>query len=168
MPFACRPVELAFVHEAPWRFESVVELAAPPERVFALFADGDSWPRWFPGMRHVEWTSPEPRGVGATRTVTLGATFDEQFLAWDPGRRFAFRFTAVSRPLLRAGVEDYRLEPLAGGRTRFTYAVGLEPSWLVWLFGFVTRPMFARTFADGAAGLQSFVAALPAAPEEAS
>lgn len=159
MMFRCRPVELDFIEQAPWRFESVVELDAAPGTVFDLFADGESWPQWFDGIRRVTWTSPEPKGVGTTRTVELTtATVFEYFLAWERGRRFAFRFVGATRPLFRAGIEDYRLEPLEGDRCRFHYGVYVEPSWLVRLFAFVTRPMFASMFSRAASGLQQHVA----------
>ena len=162
--FACRPVGLDFIDTAPWRFENVVELDAAPERVFDVFADGESWPRWFEGIRHVEWTSPEPKGVGTTRTVTLNtATVFEHFLAWDRGRRFAFRFEGATAPLFRAGVEDYRLEPIeGGGRTRFTYGVYLDPSLPVRLLSPITRNNFARMFRTGAQGLQRYLTEHPA------
>jgi uncharacterized protein YndB with AHSA1/START domain len=159
MRFACQPVGLDFAARAPWRFEHVVELDAAPERVFDLFADGESWPKWFPGIRRVLWTSPEPKGVGTTRTVTLSTlTVFEYFLAWEPGRRFAFRFEGADRPVFRAGLEDYVLEPLPGGRTRFAYRVFLEPTWLVRLAGPLARANFDRTLAAGAAGLRAFLA----------
>ena len=72
--------------------------------------------------------------------------------------RFAFRFEGASRPLFRAGIEDYVLEP-SGAGTRFTYVVALEPSLPVRMLGPVTRRMLGKTFRDGAAGLQAFVAA---------
>ena len=82
MRFACRPVELDFISQARWRFENVVELDAPPEKVFDIFADGESWPRWFDGILRVVWTSPEPKGVGTTRSVSLtSGTVYEHFLA---------------------------------------------------------------------------------------
>jgi uncharacterized protein YndB with AHSA1/START domain len=156
--FRCRSVGLDFAASAPWRFENVVELDASPDEVFALFADGASWPRWFPGIRRVDWTTPDPKGVGTTRTVVLAtATVYEHFLAWDPGRRFAFRFDGANRPLCRALVEDYRLEPIDGGRTRFTYVVGIEPTLLVRALAPLTRRMFARTFSGGAQGLRDFL-----------
>ncbi len=162
MRFACRPVELDFIPGAPWRFENEAELQASPEQVFDLFADGESWPRWFAGIRRVEWTSPEPKGVGTTRTVTLTtATVDEHFLAWERGRRFAFRFVSANRPLFRAGIEDYRLEPLSGGRTRFRYGVYLEPTWVVRLLAPFTRPSFARMFAAATEGLRRHLAPEP-------
>jgi hypothetical protein len=162
MRFTCRPVGLDFIEGAAYRFENVVELDAPPEAVFDIFADGESWPRWFDGIQRVVWTSPEPKGVGTTRTVTLTTmTVYEHFLAWERGRRFAFRFEGSSLPLCRAGIEDYRLEALPGGRTRFFYGVYLEPSVVVRLAGPVARAQFRRMFRKAAEGLRTYAAALP-------
>jgi uncharacterized protein YndB with AHSA1/START domain len=159
MRFTCLPVELDFITGARYRFESTADLDAPPDQVFDIFADGESWPRWFAGISRVEWTSPEPKGVGTTRTVTLGsATMFEHFLAWERGRRFTFRFEAMTRPMFRAGIEDYRLEDLGGGRTRFHYGVYLEPSLLVRAFAPFTKPAFARMFGEVPPGLQQYVA----------
>lgn len=160
MRFNCRPVGLEFIEGAAYRFENVVELEAPPEAVFDLFADGASWPRWFPDIRRVVWTGPEPKGVGTTRTVTLTTmTVYEHFLAWERGRRFAFRFEGASLPLCRAGVEDYRLEDLGNGRSRFFYGVYLEPSLVVRLAGPLARAQFRGMFRGAAEGLRAYLAA---------
>ncbi len=160
MRFNCRPVGLDFIEGAAYRFENVVELDAAPEAVFDIFADGESWPCWFDEIKRVVWTSPEPKGVGTTRTVTLTTmTVYEYFLAWERGRRFAFRFEGSSLPLCRAGVEDYRLEDLGGGRTRFLYGVYLEPSLVVRLAGPIARAQFSGMFRRATEGLRTYVAA---------
>jgi uncharacterized protein YndB with AHSA1/START domain len=152
-------VELDFIARAPWRFENVVDLDAPPEKVFDVFADGESWPRWFSGILRVVW-GPEPKGVGTTRSVTLtSGTVYEYFLAWERGKRFAFRFDGADRPLFRAGVEDYRLEDLGDGRTRFFYGVYLEPTLLVRAFAPIAKRMFANMFRNAADGLRRYMAA---------
>jgi hypothetical protein len=163
MHFTCRAVELDFLDSAGWRFENVVQLDATSGEVFDIFTDGESWPTWFGGIKRVVWTSPEPKDVGTTRTVELSVTplsvtVYERFLAWDPGQRFTFRFEGVSLPLFDAGIEDYQLESLSGGRCRLTYTVCLDPTTAVRLSGPVTRPLFARMFRTGALGLQSYVA----------
>jgi uncharacterized protein YndB with AHSA1/START domain len=166
MHFTCRAVELDFLDSAAWRFDNVVELDAPPGEVFDIFADGESWPKWFDAVQRITWTSPEPKGVGTTRTVTLAVTplkvtVQERFLVWDPGQRFTFRFEGVGLPLFHAGIEDYRLQDLSGGRCALTYTVCLEPTAVVRLAGPVTRPLFARMLRTGAQGLKSYVAASP-------
>lgn len=165
MRFTCRKVELDFIKDASYRFENEVELDASPDAVFDIFADGESWPRWFDGIKRVVWTSPEPKGVGTTRTVTLTTmTVYEHFLAWDRGRRFAFRFEGSSLPLCRAGIEDYRLEEVAPGRTRFFYGVYLEPSLVVRLAGPLARAQFRGMFRRAAEGLRTYVAARRSKP----
>ena len=86
----------------------------PPEIVWAALLDGEAWTEWLP-ITKVTWTSPQPFGVGTTRTVEINAqAIDEYFFAWEEGRRMAFRFEAASLPV-SAGVEDYVVEPVEGG-----------------------------------------------------
>ena len=78
MRFPCRPVDFSFFDTAPMRFKNAVELDASPDRVFSIFEDGESWPRWFRAIHKVQWTSDKPYGVGTTRTVWLtGVTLNE-------------------------------------------------------------------------------------------
>ncbi len=158
MMFSCRPVGLDFIEKAPWRFENEVEVVGTPEAVFDLFADGESWPKWFEGIRKVVWTTPEPKGVGTTRTVTLNSgTVYEYFLAWERGHRFCFRFVGANRPLFNAGIEDYRLESVGDRRTRFRYGVYIEPTWVLRLGAPIARRIFARMFRTATVGLQAYL-----------
>jgi len=159
MIFKCEPVGIDFIKTAPFKFVNVVDLDASPAAVFDILADGESWVQWFKEIQDVDWTSPEPKGVGTTRTVTLDSvTVDEYFLIWEPAKRFTFRFTGASKPLFKAGLEDYLMEDLGEGRTRFTYAVYLKPVLLLRLLAPLTRLIFGRMFKAGAAGLQRYVA----------
>ena len=45
MRFPCHPVDASFFDTASMRFKNVVELDAPPEKVFAIFEDRESWPK---------------------------------------------------------------------------------------------------------------------------
>jgi hypothetical protein len=82
MRFPCHPVDASFFDTAPMRFRNTVELATRPVDVFAVFEDGESWPRWFPAIHKVVWT-----GVGTTRTVWLtGVTVEERFFRWEQDR----------------------------------------------------------------------------------
>ena len=156
MRFTCKPAEPAFFDRAPWRFVNEVELNRTPDRVFAVFEDAASWPKWFKGIKRVEWTTPQPFGVGTTRTVTLDSVVFERFFRWEPGRRFSFDFAAASAPLFNSFAEDYLLEPLAGGRTRFTYTVGIDPGFLLQVTAPIARKNFESMFKGGALGLQRF------------
>jgi hypothetical protein len=158
MHFDCRPVDASFFETAPMRFENAVELNATPAKAFAILADGPSWPEWFRAMHKVVMTSPEPYGVGTTRTVSLAAaTVEEHFFRWEPDRRFSFYVSGTSMPLAHAMAEDYLLEEIAPGKTRFTYRVALEPHLAVALGGPFSRMYFESMFKSACEGLRSHV-----------
>lgn len=98
-----------------------MDIPFPAATVFAALEDGDAWQAWMD--LNVNWTSPKPFGVGTTRTVSLanGAAIDEEFFAWEPGRRMAFCFVAGGLPV-KAFVEDYVLEDAPGG-SRLTWTL---------------------------------------------
>lgn len=158
MHFECHPVDDSFFDTAPMRFRHQVDLDATAAKVFAIFDDENSWPKWFKAIRKVEWTSPRPHGVGSTRNVTLAAaTVFEHFYCWEPDRRFAFYLTGASMPLAHALAEDYLLEEIAPGKTRFTYRVGIEPRLPVAAGGPLSRMYFDAMFKSGCEQLQSYV-----------
>lgn len=100
---------------------------APREDVFAVLADHERWPEWFPAVRRVSVLGPAS-GVGARRRVFIpGATVDEEFIAWEPGVRWTFTGVEASPRFTRALVEDCVLEPLGGGGTAITYTMYLDP-----------------------------------------
>jgi len=159
MRFPCRPVDASFFETAAMRFKNAVDLDARPDDVFAILDDGDSWPRWFGGMRKVAWTSEKPHGVGSTRTAWLTAvTVDEHFFRWEPSHRFSFYATGLSMPLAHALAEDYLLDEVEPGRTRFTYTVALEPRLAVRMGGPVSGAYFGSMFRKACSGLQRYVA----------
>ena len=158
MHFTCRPVDMSFFDTAPMRFKNVVELEAPAAKVFAIFDDERSWPEWFGAIRKVVWTSDRPHGVGSTRTVSLStATIYEHFFRWEPDRRLTFYLTGASMPLAHAFAEDYLLEELAPGKTRFTYQVAIEPRLPVAMGGPISRMYFGSTFKSACETLPSYV-----------
>jgi hypothetical protein len=86
----------------------------PAAVVWAALLDGPAWTEWLP-ITKVTWTSPQPFGVGTTRTVEVGAAvIEETFFAWEDGRRMAFRFERSGLPV-SAAVEDYRIVDVPGG-----------------------------------------------------
>ncbi len=102
------------------------EMAVSAEQVFATLEDGPSWSKWVPLIREVTWTSSQPFGKGATRTVKLfgGITFDEVFWAWETNRRMSFSVTAASVRGVSALTEVYEIVPLSSERCklRWTFA----------------------------------------------
>lgn len=128
-------------------------IPATPDEVWAVLEDHASWPTWFTSLKSVE-PGPTAAGVGGTRRVTLGpVVVDEEFLAWEPGRRFAFGLTHSSRPGLRTMNEDIVLEPNGDDATVVTYTQAIDP-----VGGRITaavlRPGMRRALEAGLAGLE--------------
>jgi Polyketide cyclase / dehydrase and lipid transport len=131
--FGCERVDLSFVDAdaVPGRylFRNSVDLAITPEQLFEALGDAESWPRWASVITKVTWTSPEPRGVGTTRTVDMrgGIVGKEEFLAWEPFTRMAFRFNECSTKAVAAFAEDYRVEVIPGG-CQLTWTMAQKPA----------------------------------------
>lgn len=145
---ACELVELDFIDSAPFRFVSTVDLKITPEQLFEVLADAESWPHWATAITKVTWTSPEPRGIGTTRTVHMrgGIVGDEEFLAWEPFTHMAFRFNEASSSSISAFAEDYRVVPTAEG-CHLTWVMAMKPKGLSGRIGMTLgKPLMARTF----------------------
>jgi hypothetical protein len=91
---------------------------ASPDAVFALLADGNTWPSWSPieSFELERAGDPPPEGVGAIRVFRRGRTTGrDQIVEIVPGRRFGY----VS--LSGLPVRDYRahidLDPEGAGTT---------------------------------------------------
>jgi uncharacterized protein YndB with AHSA1/START domain len=153
-----RSEDLSFVERAPVVVRAEVTVPASPDAVWPAFADAPAWMDWFAGMRDAHYTSPAPHGVGSTRSVqVMGLAADETILAFEPGKRFAFRVDSANVPILNALVEVVTLEP-AGAGTRVVYRQALETKgWLRLLMPLLRRQM-QRGLERGLAGLGPWLA----------
>ncbi|MCV7423010.1 SRPBCC family protein [Mycobacterium yunnanensis] len=144
----CEPVDATFVDTAPFRFVSTVDLAITPERLFEVLADAESWPQWVSVITKVTWTSPEPRGVGTTRTVDMrgGITGAEEFLAWEPNAHMAFRFNESTSSAIAAFAEDYRVVPTPTG-CHLVWVMAMKPNGIAARLGLeLARPVMSWMF----------------------
>jgi uncharacterized protein YndB with AHSA1/START domain len=119
-----------------WDQEESVEIAAPPERVWALVSDVARTGEWSPVCRRCEWLHPSTRPdvgarfVGHNRRGPFRWSRECVVTASEPGEEFAFT-------TLFKGQESthwrYRLEPTPSGTwlTESYRAVSM-PRW-VWL-----------------------------------
>ena len=145
--FGCERVDLSFVDadavQGRYLFRNSVDLAITPEQLFEVLGDAESWPRWASVITKVTWTSPEPRGVGTTRPVDMrgGIVGDEEFLAWEPFSRMAFRFNECSTQAVAAFAEDYRVEVIPGG-CRLTWTMAQKAAGPARLVMPVLGPVF--------------------------
>lgn len=148
MWFSLEPIDLEHARSLPDSFENTALVKAPAARVFDCFVSDMT--RWMPDVRSVTWMSPEPHGVGTHRVVRLpGLAVHEKFLAWERGRHVAFRLEAASLPLLRAMVEDLRIEPAGDGLVRVRYSVHYAPLAVARPLSPLLTPVFAKMFEDG-------------------
>ena len=141
----CRKVDLNFFNTAKYRIVSEEYLPCSSESLFRCFEDADSWPEWVSVIENVEWTSPQPFGVGTTRSVEMpgGMIAYEEFLAWDAPRRMAFRFNQFSRKFIKAFAEDYQVTDLGNGRCRLAWTVAMDPAGPAALIRPVLKPVLA-------------------------
>lgn len=130
MAFSLTERGVEWIERAPIRVQDEAVVPADASVVFATLADHESWPTWFSGMRRVR-VDGRSTGVGATRTVWVGpVAVREKFVVWEPDTRFSFTLTESGAPGLASMVEDFQLEPLAAGRTRVRYIVGIATAGL--------------------------------------
>jgi uncharacterized protein YndB with AHSA1/START domain len=155
MLFTLQRIGLDYAERAPGQVSVATTVDASPTTVFDVLT-GDHWTEWFPDM--LELTVIPPRGVGGGRHARLRhSEAYETFLAWDPGRRFAFSVDRSNRPFLKAMMVDWRLSAAPGGRgtrveLRWDYT--LRAWWRPMQF-LVTRAM-RKLIADALAGLKEF------------
>ncbi|PXW25896.1 UNVERIFIED_CONTAM: carbon monoxide dehydrogenase subunit G [Williamsia faeni] len=125
----CEPVDLTFFDSAPYRFRNSIDIGVTPEQLFEVLKDPDAWHEWLSSITKVNWTSPEPFGIGTTRTVEMGKSMacDEKFLAWEDNRRMTFRFDSASTKSFNAFAEDYAIETTTDG-CRMTWTVAINPA----------------------------------------
>ncbi|BDX32729.1 polyketide cyclase [Mycobacterium antarcticum] len=146
--YPCERVDLGFIDAAPFRFVSTVDLTITPEQLFEVLGDAESWPQWATVITNVTWTSPEPRGIGTTRTVDMrgGITGAEEFLAWEPYSHMAFRFNESTSNAIAAFAEDYRVVETAQG-CHLTWVMAMKPAGLAGRLGIqLGRPVMGWLF----------------------
>jgi uncharacterized protein YndB with AHSA1/START domain len=155
---SCRPVDASFLDTAPMRIVSVVDLDASPAKVFGIFSDAESWPKWFHAIHKVEWKGEKPYGIGSVRTTWMtGLSVDEQYFRSEQDHRCSYYVAETSVPLAHAMAEDYLLDEIAPGKTRFTHTMALEPRFVVELGGPFSKMYFESMLKKGGEGLQSYV-----------
>ncbi len=118
----------------------VQAINVPSTTLFNCLADGPAWSEWL-GIE-VEWTTPEPRDVGTTRTVTTkGQQIDEFFFTWDEGERMGFRFDRTTLPV-SAFAELYECVPTGANSCELRWSYAFE-------WGGPLAPVFGKAFAAG-------------------
>src|SRR5918998_1247805 len=73
------------------RFEAFVEVDAPVERVFDLFSDFESFPRWMGGVRGVRRRGRRLTHWVAETALDIDVEWDAEITVFEPDRRVVWR-----------------------------------------------------------------------------
>ncbi|MCK5881117.1 MAG: SRPBCC family protein [Sinobacterium sp.] len=138
--YTCVKVDKNYASSAAKSYRASVEINATPEQIFEVFEDASAWPIWALPIKHVEWTSKKPYGLGTTRTVEMvGLVGSEEFIAWDYPKHMAFCFTDMSESLLESFAEDYVVTALENGRSQLQWTMAMTPRG----YGVITMAIFS-------------------------
>lgn len=141
--FALEPItDETFFETAPMNYRIDVTLPVSPEDAWAEFTRQNTLD-WCRVLKSVRYTSPEPYGVGTTRSIALApafATMEENFFIWDENAqthtyRHAFHGVRGSMPGVKRFGELTEVSPAEHG-CRLVWLFGIDlsgralPSWL--------------------------------------
>ncbi|HEX8708089.1 MAG TPA: SRPBCC family protein, partial [Pyrinomonadaceae bacterium] len=73
------------------RTERFIEINAPVERVFDLFSDFESFPRWMKNIREVRRTGRRYTRWAADAPLGSSVEWEAQITAFEPDRRIAWQ-----------------------------------------------------------------------------
>lgn len=166
----CERVNLDYFNRAPVRVEAAEVVAASPKRIFDVFLDADSWSRWAWPITGVDWTSPMPLEVGSTRTVWMRGPMVgyEEFIAWEPGRRMAFRFNQTIKGGPSAFAEDYLVTDLRDGRSLVEWTMAMTLTGVSARFARFTGPAMGPANRAMLRRFRTYVESNPMLADEAS
>lgn len=102
------------------RFESSIDIDAPPEKVWTLIDKLEQWPQWMPSIKKIERVSKGPLTAGSQLSVTakvsgLTVKLLMTIIKFVPERTVVMQGKALGTNLTRF----YNLEPL-NGKTKAT------------------------------------------------
>ena len=136
------------------------EIAAPPEKVYALVADPRGWKQWSawnkrdPQMQ-IEYGGP-PAGMGAKWSWKSKSQGDGEmtFTAAEPGRRIAFDLYFPDFGTTSKG--ELRFDPVGGAtRTVWTMHGDMGRNPIYHWFALGAEGMVGKDFEEGLAGLKA-------------
>jgi carbon monoxide dehydrogenase subunit G len=156
MWFEMRSVGMDFLEDAPRIHVVECNVALPREEVWHAIADPTTWPHWFPSVRSASYLGEPPYGVGTTRVSDVrGIRFEETMLAWDEGRRWAYRIDRATFPLAKAQLESSELEDRGSG-TRLRWTLATHPGLVLRLTAPFFQGTLQRLLERAVAGLEDF------------
>jgi len=144
-------------------FHIAVDIAAPPEVVWAVMADAERWHEWTPSVRSIRFLDPGPVRVG-TRALIRQPRFPPAVWTMtelDPGRGFVWKSGAPGMWVFG----HHTVDPVPGG-SRATLRLYYQGA-LDGLFARMTRGITNRYLEFEANGLKARSEAMAATPAAA-
>ncbi len=134
-----------------------IEIGAPPEFIFEVLADLESYPEWITAMREVEILERDGDGRPQRVHFLVDAmikviSYDLEY-EYDPPAKMAW--TAVPGEDIRQMVGSYELTPLSDEVTDVVYALLVEPAFTV--PGFLRRQAEKQLIGTALRGLKKRV-----------
>lgn len=106
--------------------ESTVETTAPPEAVWAVWADPELRPQWHPRLDWATQDGPLRPGVRGRWKPDRARPVDVEVAEVAEGRRLVFSGTHGHGPRLAQGHYEHEVEGLPGGGSRITHRMRLS------------------------------------------
>ena len=136
---------------------SSIVINRPIEDVFAVLTDVEQTGKWFPGDVQEHWTSPPPRGVGATRHAVVNmfgrrTENDAITTEYDPPHRAAIEGTTPNAPF--AAVLTFAPE---GGGTRVVVTTDFRLRGAMRVMGPLITAVYGRGWSRGLANLKGLM-----------
>lgn len=148
--FRAEPVEAQFFDDAPLRLAATFDIPRTAAQIWADLTT-DNPLRWCRILTRIDWTSPRPLGVGATRIArSLAGTtvLSERFFRWEEGWRQSFHVVETNTPMFRRFAEDYLVEPTGETTCRFSWVIAIEPRPAFRLANPVNSALLSTLFTD--------------------
>ncbi|WP_082097319.1 SRPBCC family protein [Demequina silvatica] len=129
-----------------------IDIAAPPDRVWAVLSDVDHWPEWTPTVTSVIRSDDAPLHVGTHAKVAQPRLADADYAVTelDPGHSFTW---VATHPGL-ATTARHEVDPLPDGGTHVTLSI-TQSGLLGPLMGRVYRGLTDRYLHNEANGLKA-------------
>jgi uncharacterized protein YndB with AHSA1/START domain len=135
-------------------------IAAGSETIWDVVSDPTHLARWWPDVVRVEDATPDAwtKVLGTPKGKTVRADFTR--VAFDPGRRLAWRQEVEETPferILSEAVTEIKLEPAGDGATRVEIRSRQRPRGLARLGSFMFRRAARRKLDEALDGLERAV-----------
>lgn len=101
-----------------WQCECSIETKASPETIWALFSDVPGWVKWIAGLDRVEINGPFEAGTTFVMTPKGQGPVTSRLVEVKKNETFVDEST-MGETVIRV---THRIQPIAPGRTRVTYA----------------------------------------------